>query len=188
MIARLGLPLGRPRAAWGTAGVLLAVYAVTMARGPTFYDSPELALVAHELGVGHPIGQPLHTLVGWLFAHLPGVPPHVGLTLMSALFGALAVLPAWSLSERFAPPADRPLASLGRALALAGFGLSLVAWEPATRVEVYTLAAFGALWTLARATDARTFGAWLGVGVALGLTASTHAVMAASAALALIPL
>lgn len=180
---RLGLPMSRPGAAWATAGVLGLVYALTMARSLTFYDSPELALVAHQLGVGHPIGQPTHSLIGFPFAHIPGVSTHVGLTLMSALFGALCVLPAWSLSERLVPAKEGRLDAAVRGSALLGVGLSLVAWEPATRVEVYTLAAFGALWATARLV-AR--GPRWESGLALGLAAGAHAVIAAAQGLGLL--
>lgn len=180
------LRLSRPRAAWATAGGLFAAYALTMARDLTFYDSPELALVAHELGVGHPAGQPLHTLLGFAFARLPGLSPHAGLTLMSALFGALCVWPAWSLSERLTSGAGRA-ATLGRSVALLGVGLSLVAWEPSTRVEVYSLAAFLGLWAVAFAQQARGGRAWAGVGLALGLATSAHLVVAFGAALAVLP-
>lgn len=186
----LGLVLSRPLAAWATAGALMAVYAGTMATDLTFYDSPELALVAHELGVGHPIGQPLHTILGFAFTRLPGLTPHVALSMMSALFGALCVLPAWALSEALHTPVPMlsgALTTLGRAVALLGMGLSLVAWEPSSRVEVYTLATFLGLWAVAFAQGARSGRAWVAVGLALGLAASSHAVVALGAALAILP-
>lgn len=183
--ARLGLTVSSPRAAWSAAGALFALYALTMARSLTFYDSPELALVAEQLGVGHPIGQPLHTLVGFPFAHLPFASPTLGLTLMSALFGALSAIPAWSLSERLAPARDDLADRFTRGLVIVGVGASLVAWEPATRVEVYTLAAFLALWATARAADR---GPTLGGGLALGLAAGAHAVVAVAQGIGLLPL
>ncbi|MGE0786822.1 MAG: DUF2723 domain-containing protein [Sandaracinaceae bacterium] len=182
--ASFGLRLDAPGPAWLTALALLLVYAATMARGLTFYDSPELALVAHELGVGHPIGQPTHTLLGFVFAHLPVLGPHVGLTLLSALSGALCAVPAWSLSEALAPDAS-PRASLVRAAAIVLTGLGAVAWEPASRVEVYTLATFLALFATARLVR---FGPSLAVGVALGLAAGAHALIAVVETLALLPM
>ncbi len=178
----LGLPLRSIGAAWTTSALVLVVYALTMARDLTFYDSAELALVAHELGLGHPIGQPLHTWLGFAFAHVPGVDPLVGLTLMSALFGALCVVPAWAIAEKLA--GDRAHPAL-LALPLIGAALHPIAWEPSTRVEVYTLASFLALWALARATDDRVR-LWP-IGLALGLSASANAVIAAAHGLALLP-
>ncbi|HJK89190.1 MAG TPA: DUF2723 domain-containing protein, partial [Polyangiaceae bacterium LLY-WYZ-15_(1-7)] len=147
-----------------------------MARGLTFYDSPELALVARELGVGHPIGQPVHTLLGAAFSRLPGLSPVTGLTAMSALFGALSALPMWSLSERLVPPGAWRGARVIRGAAVLGVLLSAVAWEPATRVEVYTLGSFLACWSVAFAGDVaerlaageRAIPRVVGLGVALG--------------------
>ena len=51
---RLGLRIAHPDAAWLSAVGTFAIYLLTMAHDLTFYDSPELALVAHQLGVGHP--------------------------------------------------------------------------------------------------------------------------------------
>lgn len=182
-VAALGLPLRSIRAAWALTGIVLAIHALTMARDLTFYDSPELALVAHQLGLGHPIGQPLHTWLGFLFAHLPGLDPIVGLTLMSALFGALCVLPVFALAERLC--GDGP--PLVVAVPLLGAALHPIAWEPSSRVEVYSLAAFLALWALARASSEGARPLWP-VGLALGLCASTNAVVAAAFGLALLPL
>lgn len=180
VVSSLGLPLRAPGPAWLAAGALFVVYAATMARDLTFYDSPELALVAHELGVGHPIGMPLHTLIGFAFARIPPT-PHVGLTAMSALFGALCAIPASSLADRLGEVAGR--ARWLRALALVGVGSSLIAWEPSTRVEVYTLAVFLSLWGCARAAERPGFAA----GLALGLGASAHAVIAVAHGLAMLP-
>jgi len=177
--AGLGLPLREPVVAWTAATAVFALYLATMARDLTFYDSPELALVAHQLGVGHPIGMPLHTLIGWGFARLGD--PVFMLTLMSALFGALCVIPAWSLADRLVE-ARRPDAWL-RAAAFVGIGASVVAWEPSTRVEVYTLAVFCALWGCARAAVAPGFAA----GLALGLGFCAHAVIAVAHALGVAP-
>lgn len=191
----LGLPLSDARGAWITTALVFAVDLATMAKDLTLYDSPELALVAHQLGLGHPIGQPLHTWLGFVFAHLPGVAPLVGLGAMSALFGALTIVPAWSLAERLT---DSPRSWLiGPVLALAA--LHPLAWEPASRVEVYTLASFLALWAVARASaeasragsvDAGSGGGSVStwpIGLALGLAASAHAVIAAAHGLALLP-
>jgi hypothetical protein len=79
--------------------VVLLYYALTMARDLSFYDSAELALVAVQGGLGHPLGQPLHTWLGWVFARLPGLPPLLGLNLLSAVATALTVIPLVSLAE-----------------------------------------------------------------------------------------
>lgn len=199
----LGLPLRARRNTWIAAGAVLLYYLLTMSRDLSFYDSPELALVAVEGGLGHPLGQPLHTLLGWLFARLPGVPPLYGLNLLSALAAALTVIPLVSIAEALVGEADddpdasaRPPWLRAEWLLPAGVGLCALQpalWENATRVEVYSLATLCATWAVARA--APLFAApekpqpwgWLGVGLALGLCASVNAVIALSAALALAP-
>lgn len=175
-VRALGLRLQNVAAAWATVGAVLAIYLLTMARDLTFYDSPELALVAHELGVGHPIGQPLHSLIGFPFAQL-GL---IGLTAMSALFGALCVIPAWSIAEKLVPQGTKWIAI---APPIAGCALHPIAWEPSTRVEVYTLAAFLSLWAVARAQGEKTWPS----GLAFGLAVGANAVIAVAHGLALLP-
>lgn len=66
-------------------GVLfLTVYLFSLC--PTVYliDSGELAAVSYTLGIAHPTGYPLYTLISYLFAHLPGEPIFY-LNLLSAL-------------------------------------------------------------------------------------------------------
>ena len=191
----LWLPLSNPAQAWAVTAALLAVYLLTMSRDMSFFDSPELALVAVQLGLGHPPGQPLHTLLGWLLSHLPGVPPLIGLNLLSAVPGGLSVLPAISIGEslsgRGAGAAARK-GSLSLYLIVALCGLQAALWEPATRIEVYALATFFALWALARlAAVLDGLGAtprgFLAIGVALGLSASANPYCALAAAAAMTP-
>lgn len=132
-----------------SAGGVLAMYLATMARDLTVYDSPELALVAHQLGLGHPIGQPLHTLLGFVGSHLPGVPAWTGLSLLSAVPAALTIFPLFALAERVAPAEARAPAVL-TGLALFAIALHRIPWESATRVEVYALAVFFAVYGTAR--------------------------------------
>jgi hypothetical protein len=203
----LGLPLRARRPTWIAAGAVGLYYLLTMSRDLSFYDSPELALVAVDGGLGHPLGQPLHTMLGWLFAHLPGVPALWGLNLLSALAAALTVVPLVSIAEALTKPlagapdtADPPTHRwlCPEVILPAGVGLLALQpalWENATRVEVYSLATLLATWAVARAAplfaapeDRQPQGwSWLAVGVALGLSASVNAVIALSAALALAP-
>src|SRR5712692_4220885 len=69
-----------------------AVYCTTLAPTVTFIDSGELAAVTYTLGIAHPTGYPLFTLLGWFFAHLPlGMRTIFQLNLMAALFCSLAL-------------------------------------------------------------------------------------------------
>ncbi|MDI6765725.1 MAG: DUF2723 domain-containing protein [Bacteroidota bacterium] len=67
-------------------------YVFTLCPTVDFIDSGELAAVASTLGVAHPTGYPLFTLIGWVFAHLPlGLRTIYQLNLMSAFFCSLGL-------------------------------------------------------------------------------------------------
>ena len=158
------------------------------------YDSPELALVAEQLGLGHPFGQPLHTMIGALLTRLPGVDPLVALNALSALAGALTVIPATSFAETLVRPGPNCPAGdvrfIAPTIALAGVHPAL--WEPSTRIEVYPLAVFLALWAAARFASAVLDGdprsrPYLATGLGLGLAASANVVCACGVAFALTP-
>ena len=72
--------------------VSIAVYIKTLAPSVWFIDSGELSAVASTLGIAHPTGYPLFTLIGHLFSMLPVSESQVyNLNLMSAFFCSLAV-------------------------------------------------------------------------------------------------
>ncbi len=195
-IASLGTTLRDARPAWFVALLVLAFDMATLAPDVTAYDSAELAMAGAQLGLSHPIGQPVHTLLAAVFARLSIVTPLVGMGLLSALFHALTVVPACSLAEQLAIDPAAPRAPGAAALRAATIGAVLLAapvWECATRVEVYALSTFGVTWAAAHAASL----GWervpsprraLVLGVALGLSASVNAYHAMLAALALTPL
>jgi hypothetical protein len=158
------------------------------------YDSPELALVAEQLGLGHPFGQPLHTILGGLLTRLPGIDPLVALNALSALAGALTVIPATSFAETLLrPDPDCPAGDVRFvAPTVALLGMHPALWEPSTRIEVYPLAVFFALWAAARFASSvlnREQGSrtYLATGLGLGLAASANVVCAFGVALAMTP-
>jgi hypothetical protein len=190
----LGLPVSSRRTTAIAATALFAFNVLTMCRSLSMYDSPELALVAEQLGLGHPFGQPLHTLLGGLVVRLPGADPLIALNALSALFGALTVVPATSLAETLVRPgADCPAGEVRLvAPTVALLGIHPALWEPATRIEVYPLAVFLALWAAACLASAilehdRGSRPYLAAGLGLGLSASANPVCAFSVALALTP-
>jgi hypothetical protein len=178
----------------GAAAALFVFYVLTMCRSLSMYDSPELALVAEQLGLGHPFGQPLHTIIGGLLTRLPGADPLVALNALSALAGALTVIPMTSFAETLVRPGPNCPAGdvrfIAPTVALAGVHPAL--WEPSTRIEVYPLAVFFALWAAARFASAvldeeqRSRG-YLATGLGLGLSASANVVCAFGVALAITP-
>ncbi|HEX2612676.1 MAG TPA: DUF2723 domain-containing protein, partial [Fibrobacteria bacterium] len=128
-----------------------AAYFATLAPSIGFIDAGELAAAAHSLGVTHPTGYPLFTMLASLFAKLPlGGTVIWKLNLLAALFCAAAVRAFYALflalpramrkgregvSSSEPSWADRVAAATG-ALSLA-FGATF--WAQATGVEVYSL-------------------------------------------------
>jgi hypothetical protein len=69
----------------------LALYVHTLSPGLLPADSGEFQLVAYVLGIAHPPGYPLYTLLGHLATRLPIGDPAYRVNLLSALFGALTL-------------------------------------------------------------------------------------------------
>jgi len=115
------------------AVVSFALFVLTVCPTIPFGDGPELIAAADCLGVAHPPGYPLYTLLGWVALHLPFGEPALRMNLMSALFGALTCAAvAWLVGR---------LAASRVAATAAGLGLaaSSTFWAVATVTEVYTL-------------------------------------------------
>ncbi|MDH5671789.1 MAG: DUF2723 domain-containing protein [Myxococcales bacterium] len=197
-MSTLFLPLDDRKRAWTLTALLAVYYLATMCRDMSQLDSPELALAAYQLGLGHPFGQPSYMLLGWLFSHLPGIEPLHGLGALSALCSALCLVPALSLAEHFARGGDATAVVNSRWLypAVAVVALHGALWEPASRIEVYPLASFFALWGIAllarllsmkdQARRARPALDW-GVGLLFGLAAVTHLFVGVLSATAVAP-
>ncbi len=153
-------PVVSPRAELGADVVLfaaaLACYWATLARDVLPADAGEFQLAAALLGVAHPPGYPLYTLVGHLFTRLvPLGNPAYRLNLMSAILAAgtlVFVARATRLWARRLGAA--PLTALGGGLAAAlALGTATTFWAQATIANVRTPAVFFAalaLYTLAR--------------------------------------
>lgn len=141
---------GSPRiGGWLVFGIVVALYYRTMAPGLTFVDSGELATVATRLGIAHPTGYPLFTLLGWIVTHLSFGPEAITrLNLMAAFCCAAAASLFYTLFLHLLT-ATRPLeesaekyawllpsAAFSGALLLA---FSETFWSQAVAVEVYSL-------------------------------------------------
>jgi hypothetical protein len=126
-LASSGMAVLAPAAA---AMASLAIYLGTLVREVDWGDSAELALQAFQLGVTHPPGYPVHTLLGKLFTvffHEPAL----GTNVLSAVSSSLAVgLVSWTALQM----TGSLLAALLSGLA---FGLSPLVWEEAVVTEVY---------------------------------------------------
>ena len=95
------------RADWMQAGmvavVLFALYAATSPRTVLLEDDGLFILSSYFLGVEHPPGYPLYTLIGHLFSKLPFGSVAYRVHLASAFFGALAGSAVWLVARRLIP-------------------------------------------------------------------------------------
>ncbi|HCU34777.1 MAG TPA: hypothetical protein DGT21_04800, partial [Armatimonadetes bacterium] len=157
-----------------TALPLLALYAASAASWPAPDDAGELMTAAARLGIAHPTGYPLLTLLGKAATYVPIGTAAYRLNLLVALAGAAAcgLLAVLTL--------------LGSRSAVAGvltglaFGLTPVLWRNSTSFEVYSLNALFIAAALLCATVAwhpdtgqSRRGRWLcllGLSVGLGLS------------------
>jgi hypothetical protein len=122
----------------------LAFYAAGLAPDAYWLDSSELAAAAFGLGVAHPPGHPLPSLLGKFLALLPVGTIAFRVGLASAIAGALAALQTARLGRLVARRAgleDARTADLLGAAAGLVFGLSYAAAFAAVRPEVYALSA-----------------------------------------------
>src|SRR5260370_7197533 len=88
--------------------VVLAAYLRTSARDIVFGDTPELTAVAATLGVAHPPGYPLWTMIAHLFTLIPLGTIPFRVSAFSALAATVSVLivylPASPLCRPVTPP------------------------------------------------------------------------------------
>ena len=132
--------------AGGVAALALYLHSlaptITMANGAG--DSGELASTAYTLGIAHPTGYPLYTLLGFVITHLAGGEPAFSLNVFSAVMGAVTVglllLLALHVAWRAVPGAPWPLAAVASGIAVLAFALSTEFWTEAVVTETRTLA------------------------------------------------
>ncbi|MBU0704281.1 MAG: DUF2723 domain-containing protein, partial [Chloroflexi bacterium] len=139
-----------------TFAVALVVYVATAAPGLLPADAGEFQLAAALLGVAHPPGYPLYTMLGHLFIRLlPWGTPAYSLNLMSGLLAAtMLVLVARATRLWARRLGASPIVALTGGLAAAlALGTATTFWAQATIANVRTLAVFFAalaLYGLAR--------------------------------------
>ncbi len=101
---------------------------------PTVYliDSGELAAVSYTLGIAHPTGYPLYTLVSYFFAHLPGE-PIVNLNVFSALCSLAAAFFLYLATRKIT---QNHLVSI---ISVSLYAFSPTVWRTSITNEVYPL-------------------------------------------------
>jgi hypothetical protein len=128
-----------------------AVYYLTAFRTITWWDNAEYALGAITLGVVHPPGSLLLTILGWLVTRIPtGLPAIFELNLLAGLLAAVTVgavaligVRLYRLSARPLPAKEqnRAVAIVGIMAALAGLSLAFgnTLWLYAVKFTPYIL-------------------------------------------------
>ncbi len=140
--ARLDAPI-----ALGLSLAALALYLHTLAPGLLLADAGEFQFTAPTLGLPHPTGYPLYTLLGWAWSHLVPYRDYAWrMNAFSALWGATAVGFLYLVAMRFLAAALPSLAErtptylrLAAILTTLAFAVSPTLWSQATLAEVYTL-------------------------------------------------
>jgi len=128
------------RADYLTAIVLsiltFVVYAFTAAPGITLDDSPDFIMGVLTLGIVHPPGYPLYTVLGHLFSLLPFGEPAFRVNLFSALWGSLC------LGVMFLILRILSIERTHAVFATLFLGFTTVFWSKTAVAEVYSFNAF----------------------------------------------
>ncbi|XP_059706557.1 protein O-mannosyl-transferase TMEM260 isoform X1 [Haemorhous mexicanus] len=135
--AGTGTGIGIGNGAGGAAGALgaavAALYTATLPPALPGGDAGELITAAYELGVAHPPGYPLFTLLAKVATGLPGGSPAFRVNLLCGLLGAAAAsllfCTVFRLSGSYA----------GGILAAGVFSFSRLTWQWSITAEVFSL-------------------------------------------------
>ena len=149
---------------WTATVISFVVYFLTLSPSVSLEDSGELAVAGDHLGVPHPPGYPIWTMISYVFARafsfvtFRGQPtPAWSIALASAVFGALAAGCTAMLITRSSsdllrnadesvrednPSRDNLISWVCGVAGSLIFAFSPVMWSQSTIVEVYALGAF----------------------------------------------
>lgn len=166
----------------------VVLYTLTLNGDVQPADSGELQIAAITLGIPHPPGYPLFTMLGWLFAQVPISSPFARVSFLSVIASAATVVLVSLTVGRVlegrmhVPPtsARRPSAPalLGGMLAALALGTSTTFWAQATTTNIRSLTALFTALMLFVSADAWATGraaSLAGFAVAFGLGISHHA-------------
>ena len=115
--------------------VFFALYFFTLAPSVLPADNGEFQLVAWKLGVAHPPGYPLYTMIGWLFSRF-FASPAFALNLLSAILAAITLI---IISRTVRVFTGSIVAGI---LAASLLGVSTTFWAQATTANIRMPAAF----------------------------------------------
>src|SRR5881296_1793598 len=111
---------------------LFGLYAYSAPRTVTLEDDGLFILSSYFLGIEHPPGYPLHTLLGKLFTYLPVGSVAYRVHLLSGVLGGLSCAALWMCARVLIPE------RLPAYVVALGLGFSSVFWSQAIIAEVYT--------------------------------------------------
>ncbi len=169
---------------WAVGLGAFALYTATCCPTVHWGDSGELIVAGVVLGIAHPPGHPLFSMLGHLFSWLPLATPAWRVNWMSAVFGAVAVGLTYELAaetlRRLGAPPRRAAGCAAAAAAL--FAVTSGLWGGSTVAETTALhAAFtaGVVWLVWRIAWTRPTGATLtqalgAAAVLYGFSATNH--------------
>lgn len=116
--------------------LLFALYAASSPRSVALEDDAFFILSSYFMGVAHPPGYPLHSMLGKLFTFLPFGSVAYRVHLLSAAFGAATCAVLWLCARSISG------SRLAAHLAAFALGVSPVFWSQSIIAEVYTLNSF----------------------------------------------
>jgi len=147
------------------------VYAFTAAPGVTLVDSGDYIMGVLTLGIVHPPGYPLYTVLGHLFSLLPFGEPALRVNLFSALWGSLCLGVLFLLLRILS------IERIHAVFATLFLGFTTVFWSQTGIAEVYSFNAFliGCIvfWILSYNRDKKRSQLYL-IFLTTGLALSNH--------------
>ncbi len=149
---------------------IFAVYVYSLC--PTVYliDSGELAGVSYTLGIAHPTGYPLYTIISYFFARIPGEPIK-NLNFLSTLFSFFSAIFLYITIKKITK--DNVVSIIATAL----FAFSPIIWRISITNEVYPLTGLFCvllLFLLYKLNDTRIFYALM---FFIGLAFTNHIII-----------
>ena len=153
----------------------LSVFLATVASEPASWDTAEIQGVPYILGIAHPTGFPLFTLVGYAFSHIFAFGSvALRMNILSAVCVTIAAVVFYLVAV------DLRVPKVSAAAACFWFSVVLPVWKHATRAEVHDMALMFAAFTvlfLLRWLSHRRDTDLILAALALGLGLATHPLM-----------
>ncbi|HRE41572.1 MAG TPA: DUF2723 domain-containing protein [Ignavibacteria bacterium] len=159
------------------------LYVITLAPTVSFIDSGELAAVCIKLGIAHPTGYPLFTIIGNIFSKFPLGEPIFRLNLLCAVISSAASLMFFklilllfkTLAVDIKSVLNKYIIALTSSLTLA---FSLTYWNSSNAIEVYALHIFfliTIIYLFIKANfEKSNLNYWIIFGFVLGLSFTNH--------------